>query len=298
VRAENKFKDRFERTRLIYIAMTRAKRSVSLYATFEQKSASDEALRPRSESLLNPIWDALDGTVEARILQAAAVETTAQTSVIPDSPTLITRRKTPPTISVVKASLLAQQLEVLPNDDQQDTAPERQRLKALGTLSHAFLEAYSAQPFPPEAALSALEARWISKLCRMGATEAQSSALVRRSRDELLDCLGGEHAWVFDAGLSDAANELKLGRDARQGSEEFHEHFTVDRTFSRDGVRWIIDFKTSHKPPTMPQDEFVAQQRSDYSQQLQRYGELIRGFDSRPQQLALLLIATNTLVLL
>jgi len=61
----------------------------------------------------------------------------------------------------------------------------------------------------------------------------------------------------------------------------------IDRTFvDADGVRWIVDFKTSdHSGGGL--DEFLDREQARYRDQLERYGRALSLLDSRPQRLAL-----------
>ncbi|MCF6238547.1 MAG: PD-(D/E)XK nuclease family protein, partial [Candidatus Marinimicrobia bacterium] len=52
---------------------------------------------------------------------------------------------------------------------------------------------------------------------------------------------------------------------------------TIDRTFiDSEGVRWIIDYKTSRPIPEEEQDEFMNGETERYRQQLQLYAVLFR----------------------
>ena len=94
------------------------------------------------------------------------------------------------------------------NEDTQDK--ERQLSKLLGTLSHAFLEAFCLSAFDPEVTLHALAPRWRRKLIRLGVDEAQAEARIVETQRELLRCLNGANRWVFDSVGVQAECELKL----------------------------------------------------------------------------------------
>ena len=61
----------------------------------------------------------------------------------------------------------------------------------------------------------------------------------------------------------------------------------IDRTFvDTDGVRWIVDFKTSdHRGGGI--DTFLDREQARYREQLERYGYVMARLDPRPQRLAL-----------
>jgi ATP-dependent exoDNAse (exonuclease V) beta subunit len=61
----------------------------------------------------------------------------------------------------------------------------------------------------------------------------------------------------------------------------------IDRTFiDADGVRWIVDYKTSRHSGT-DVEAFLEQERLRYAPQLERYAFLIRGLESRRVKVAL-----------
>jgi len=61
----------------------------------------------------------------------------------------------------------------------------------------------------------------------------------------------------------------------------------IDRTFvDRDGVRWIVDFKTStHEGAGL--DAFLDSEQGRYRPQLERYWQLVRRLGSEPVRLGL-----------
>ena len=306
VKGEHKQKDLYEETRLIYIAMTRAKHSVSLYATLPEntdKEGNAKALAPANNCLLARIWEPLLGLSDFSPAQIAIGAPTKNTPVESadhfPAITPIKRFRTVCRVSEDQMRIITEQLaptlaEEKANEDTQDK--ERQLSKLLGTLSHAFLEAFCLSAFDPEVTLHALAPRWRRKLIRLGVDEAQAEARIVETQRELLRCLNGANRWVFDSVGVQAECELKLATSERQGDEEYHKHRVVDRTLVVNGERWIIDFKTSHKHEAQTEEEFIASQKGEYRPQLESYGELFRGFEDTPQRLALLLTSIDALV--
>ena len=306
VKGEHKQKDLYEETRLIYIAMTRAKHSVSLYATLPEntdKEGNAKALAPANNCLLARIWEPLLGLSDFSPAQIAIGAPTKNTPVESadhfPAITPIKRFRTVCRVSEDQMRIITEQLaptlaEEKANEDTQDK--ERQLSKLLGTLSHAFLEAFCLSAFDPEVTLHALAPRWRRKLIILGVDEAQAEARIVETQRELLRCLNGSNRWVFDSVGVQAECELKLATSERQGDEEYHKHRVVDRTLVVNEERWIIDFKTSHKHEAQTEEEFIASQKEEYRPQLESYGELFRGFEDTPQRLALLLTSIDALV--
>ena len=71
----------------------------------------------------------------------------------------------------------------------------------------------------------------------------------------------------------------------------------VDRTFiDKEGVRWIIDYKSSEPPPHQTMEDFIGEQIELYSGQLNRYRRLFSDEENRGVKTALLFTSIQKLV--
>ncbi len=61
----------------------------------------------------------------------------------------------------------------------------------------------------------------------------------------------------------------------------------VDRTFVADGVRWVIDYKSSSPAPDQPLADFVSAEVTSYRAQMQRYRQLFSDSAALPVRAAL-----------
>jgi hypothetical protein len=89
--------------------------------------------------------------------------------------------------------------------------------------------------------------------------------------------------WILAADHLNARSEYAL--TGRIGSEP--SHIVIDRTFiDKDGVRWIIDYKTgSHAGAGI--EKFLDREKARYSNQLETYAQVVRLIDDRPIRLGL-----------
>ncbi|MGA1071325.1 MAG: UvrD-helicase domain-containing protein [Pseudohongiellaceae bacterium] len=306
VKNEHKQKDFFEETRLIYIAMTRAKQSVSLYATLPENTDDEgnvKPLMPATNCLLARIWKPL---TELEDFSPEQIEVNPQEKKINSETTgeypiltPIRRLRKVSRLSEEQTAVIHEQFNReadLKNVEENTLDQERQLAKLLGTLSHSFLEAYSLETFDAKKTLEAIAPRWLRKLMRLGADKALATKRIEETQSELLRCITGCNSWIFESKNTEAEFELKLATSQRQSGEEFHKHRIVDRTLVVDGERWIIDFKTSRKNETQSEEEFIATQIEEYRTQLESYGSLFEGLEKKPQRLALLLTSIDKLV--
>ena len=313
IRNEKALKSEFEETRLVYIAMTRARYSVGLFSTLLHKPTdSGEAtqLQPIKQSLLARVWEPLGAagiTASVHQLkpapQGAAEDVTAHSS----QATPIRRLSTPLVLSQAQQASLESQLQVAAleetpseNEKSAEESQESERLRRLrqtqGTLCHEFLEAFSRHPLVAEKTLDALQPRWLKQLKRLGASVEEAHASCHKARQQLLTALSGDFAWIFDPQAEGAASELPLARNDKQEDEEFHSHFAVDRTLLYKGNRWIIDYKTAHQPEELTEDEFIALQTSEHKKQLRLYASLMSQAGMPASKLGLYLLDINRLV--
>ena len=66
----------------------------------------------------------------------------------------------------------------------------------------------------------------------------------------------------------------------------------IDRTFvDGDGVRWIIDYKSSSPAAGQSLERFLREQEALYRGQLERYARLFGAMEDRPLRLALFFTA-------
>ncbi|MDX1593160.1 MAG: PD-(D/E)XK nuclease family protein [Gammaproteobacteria bacterium] len=157
--------------------------------------------------------------------------------------------------------------------------------RAAGTVVHRLFEAWGRAGLPPDGALpDGAEAYARAALREQGLSGAPlDSALARVLRTLRATLADPRGRWLFDPGHAEARSELALTAelDGRLVA------LVIDRTFvDADGVRWIVDFKTSeHGGGGL--DLFLDREQARYREQLERYGQVLARLDARPQRLAL-----------
>ena len=102
-----------------------------------------------------------------------------------------------------------------------------------------------------------------------------------------------ELQWIFDASAQRSAAELVM----QEQSSGYVQTHIIDRTFiDAQGIRWIIDYKSSEVADTQSEDEFVEEQIELYSKQLQRYRNLFAEENNQGIKTALLFTSIPRLV--
>ena len=156
---------------------------------------------------------------------------------------------------------------------------------AIGTVVHRALAALaSADRLDDEGvAPIAMRARFEAELAALGVGGDALDEAARRVEDAIAGTLRDTRGrWLFDPTHGEAASELALTTrvdgDVRR--------IAIDRTFVADGVRWIVDFKTSRHEGS-DTEAFLASERLRHAPQLERYARALAAIDARPIRLAL-----------
>jgi ATP-dependent helicase/nuclease subunit A len=270
-----------ETKRLLYVAATRAREELHLLATASMKTLKDggfELTYGNKRSLLAVARPAVQEDFERALLaQQQEVAAPQQTELLFPAPErTIGLRRLPADWAVpVHSSVVDRAAE----DDTERVERPRGSLvrRAFGTVVHALMEDLARQGEP--AAVEGWRPRALALLRAAGLprpeAEAQSAEVVRALQAVLRDPTG---RWIVGARL-EAQTEVAWSTWTDAGLRTLR----GDRIF-RAGPEpgsagethlWIIDYKTSrHGASGM--DDFLAQEKAKYAQQLESYGEVLR----------------------
>jgi ATP-dependent exoDNAse (exonuclease V) beta subunit len=263
-----------ERARLLYVAVTRAKRELHLLGTVKAQMR-DEGLDlsdPRPDSMLGMLWDSIrssfDGVTPAVAAQPASATTPDQRI-----------RRLPPnwTLPSAPQPIQATAAPVVDIGAQQPVFDwVTQTSRHVGTLVHRELDRLCRADAPASASIHAqARARLAVELAELGIPPDRCEAACERVLDAIQRTMEDERGrWILgmNGDLRDAASELALSGVVEGRILEG----IIDRTFVDDkGRRWIVDFKTStHEGGGL--EAFLDEEVVRYRPQLQRYARLMR----------------------
>jgi len=275
---------RAETLRLLYVAVTRAKRSLRLYACADTDDAGFPKFAAHSfarllEPVIAPQWSAFAQTADS---QAAADRDAS----VPRAPRLPLDYRFEPALTglyrPVETRTLKPSEAVLDAQDNklewraEDIAPGDIYAQLVGTLYHETLEKIAKD------GLAAWSDRGASRrdslaagLRRMGLPAPQVDAAVSRVLELVARTLDSERGrWILDT-KPWARNEYHLAAylDDRWVSA------VIDRCFEdADGTLWIIDYKAAARPVEASLlDAYVAQAGQRYASQMEVYVRLLGG---------------------
>ena len=276
-----------EQVRLLYVAATRAKRSLHLYAA--PKPRADGLVIPRPRTLLASLWPVLEGAFKAPAVEAVAATSSDEQLELfagaqPRAPLrrLVsdwTPRQLPPAPPLTRLPLAQRLLEKL----EFSWAGETRR--HIGTVVHAALQTFAAAPeLPTRAQVEFRAGLYREQLHRHGVPEHDLKRAVADVLEALTRSVEDERGrWILSREHAQAGSELALTgmADGRLTN------VVIDRSFvDHGGTRWVIDFKTSpHQGGRL--DDFIDRELERYRGQLQKYTALARGLGPEPVRAAL-----------
>jgi ATP-dependent exoDNAse (exonuclease V) beta subunit len=290
-----------ESQRLLYVACTRAKCELHLTATIESLNGTEEAetdesdaesvpassrqpFRPWPGSLLDILWPvARDAFALARIDPLSAVASPVERGTAASAPTLSLlrlplewRAPAPADPGLEPPASMLEREDAPPFDWVGETA------RRVGTLVHAELERLQPSVAAPELLQARAKGyrRW---LMLRGVPEEHLDAAAARVVEALLAVQSDERGrWILTPRAREDYREHALSGPV--GGET--QRAVFDRCFVEDGVRWVIDYKTSeHRGGGL--EAFLDREVERYRAQLERYAELARRLGPEPVRVGL-----------
>jgi ATP-dependent exoDNAse (exonuclease V) beta subunit len=306
LRHEKQYKSYLENTRLLYIAITRAKKSAKLFAAVGVNKKQELQIPP--SSLLSRIWREIQSEAhkEVNSLQIHSADLLASkcnsrnNSIRLDVPlpTLIKRFRNSPTFNPKERLQLQQQLPSAETDLTltQESSQEKGIINAAtGSLIHSVLEDYSNSK-DKENFLSNLDSQkaYWKLLLRNKVTSKleliESLCFIEKTLEKLLHDNGLK--WIFSHDYTECHSEYPI-TSISQG--KIHEHI-IDRTLvDNNGVRWIIDYKTGI-PVNEEEADFIIKQKIAHESQLYRYRSLFAELENRKTKTAILFTSIQKLI--
>lgn len=261
-----------EMTRLLYVATTRTIRRLHLVGVARTNGKGET--RPPSGTFLELLWNSIGGNFlhAAQVQQGVDAQPVEEESVF--IPQLI-RLAEPgiPGLLQTGADLSKTQYQAaVTSEVEQDQVGSRLDANS-GILAHRYMELIAQDGLEgwPISRLEALEPvmqRWF-----IGQGHSNEEAVIgaERALDALRLTLGSEMGrWILQK-REQGGYEYALSR-AEEDNVSTH---IMDRTFVEDGVRWIIDYKSTRFAEGASSGVLVEQAKR-YEPQLERYAALFR----------------------
>jgi ATP-dependent helicase/nuclease subunit A len=266
VRRAERMRNLAERARLLYVATTRARERLHVVC---ELGPDREA--PAPSTLLAHLWPAVQGEFAELPPPAAGRGAPPDACLQP-----VLRRLVVDTTSGEATAETAPVALPAVRPEFEWAGPAAVH---VGTVVHRYLQQIADQGVASwnAASIPSLRAAFRSELELLGVERIELAAAVDRVVAALAAALEDPQGrWLLDAHEA-ASSELRL--TLRGGGAL--EHVRIDRTFVADGVRWIVDFKTSRHEGG-DREMFVESEVDRYRPQLTRYAAALAAVDPRP----------------
>lgn len=276
----NAEKKRFEAVRLLYVAATRAKQRLHLFASLAPNARGQ--VKPPAGALLGALWDGVGGEVELPAVNTDIAPETA-VAIAP----VLQRISSDAVLPACPAALQWQAEKVFEVAATEAVAFEWASPAAMliGTVLHGLLQTVAEQGLEHWQGkdLSTLRPAIRAALAQQGLSGSLLNDACDRVVTGLKNALDDETGqWILSA-QEQAVCEVPFSHVAGNGTVR---HSIVDRSFVANGERWIVDYKTGgHEGGDI--ESFLQQERERYAAQLERYGALYAAMETRPIKLAL-----------
>jgi len=277
IEAVERNKSRHENERLLYVAVTRAKRAVHLVASLPRKEDGSSA-QPQSRSFLKLLWDTIGADFQT------APRTSSES---PLAPARQLRRfvsgwqapQPPQAVRIERPHRgAARPIETI-------AVRANETARYIGTALHGFLQRIAEEGLSvwTEDRILAGRERYRAVLANLGVPGDQQHGAAARVEAGLLKVIRDRQGrWILESHVNAQCEASVAGMVDGQLVE-----IVADRTFVDDeGVRWIIDYKTS-EPHGGDLESFLDDEQARYRDQLERYARLLAQLDSRIIRLGL-----------
>ncbi len=275
----NVAKDRQEQARLLYVACTRARKSLHLMGNVAVAPDGGDFRAARSDSLLHWLWPAVEPAfADAFSRWQAPDEVPEEALWIEPVLKRLDREWQLPELLPLPGTAEEQELAV--PDDEVEFYWVGTEARIAGTLVHRWLQAFAVGSAATDIDAGTRESvtrRWLRETGISGESADAVLQRVERAVQAVLDDERGR--WLLGG---DGHAELPL--------TGFHDGEVVsvvlDRVRIEQDVHWIVDYKTStHEGGNI--EGFLQVERERYSPQLQRYAALYSAWSGATVRCAL-----------
>lgn len=270
-------KQALEDGRLLYVAATRAKRQLHLLGSVGvaiDDSGERRIKAPSARSLLGKLWPVVVPEYETALLATTgnAHDNAAQPLVIDQQLRRLSagwQLPEPPA-----AAAWTPPPDPARAQDELEFSWVGETARRIGSVVHRWLQRIADDGAAgwDAARIHALGPAIRLALAAQGVSEAELADAAARAQQALVNCVSDERGrWVLGT-QAEGRSELRLTGMI----EEQRINVVIDRTFvDAEGVRWIIDYKTSgHEGGNV--EAFLDNEQTRYRAQLERYARLMQ----------------------
>jgi ATP-dependent exoDNAse (exonuclease V) beta subunit len=276
INTTDKAKQNYEDARLLYVATTRSKKTLHLFGHAGLKEKKDEvSCVPQSRSLLGHLWPTVKAVYEKnmpleseKIIEESIVVINQESRRIkqewelPDAPAETIWQKPAKDESEVERTLI-----------EFEWAGET--TKHIGSVVHGAIQCIAEQGLEKwtSETIHAERSVFNIALSQLGVPKIERESAVERVIQALENMISDERGqWILSREHKKQQNEYAVSGII----DNKLTNAILDRTFvDKNGLRWIIDYKTSRHEGT-DIEVFLNHEQERYQEQLEKYGILMK----------------------
>lgn len=281
IRRIEKQKLEHEAKRLLYVAATRAKRTLHFFATLTREDdALAEIQSPSKGSFLQMLWPLYQKQFMSNLTEAT--DNNTQNINLSHHTNLLTRLHHEWKAPLFNDNIINIPAYIDPEKQKIDLLENTLTARHTGTVVHLTLAQIAHEGLDKWQNYNHedLLLRWRKQLQALGVpTEelTQAAAFIHKAIDHTLQDKRGQ--WILSQEHSDAHNEYALTAVINNKIE----HIIIDRCFvDNTGTQWIIDYKTATPQNGTDTTQFLQQQHELHHKQLQRYAQAMAQLTQKP----------------
>ncbi len=271
-----------EATRLFYVGCTRAIKKLYLFASLAQTEAADSGglawKNPPKKSLLNSIWQNVKQNVKTISITSLNQTSTFESKFERSGLQQLLRLKPEwqaPLLGDNQILKAYRGQEVKDEENIPDAETRAAKLaRHTGTVIHRALQNLigTANSIDVAQWQAAQTPFWRLQLKQHGWNQDEIAQAIQKIARAITNTLNDQHGqWLLDNSHTQSACELAITH--KQGNHidlKLRENI-IDRTFIAEGIRWIIDYKSSEPSTGQTLTDFITQETAAYKAQLTRY---------------------------
>ncbi len=272
IKKQNSIKNDYERSRLLYVAVTRAKKHLDLFFNLKNESKAN------ASSLLEKLWPSIKNQIVLSEKKATFTgEITSGREVQP------IRRLMSDWQNPMRENRLAETLTY--HQKKSGFELPDHNPKYIGTLIHQILQQISR--FGSEWWLSQTSHNKVSylknHLFQLGVIGIDLQPIIENINDTIAKTLKDPRGqWILSM-QKEAQSEFRLTAHVDNEIQQL----IIDRTFvDENNIRWIIDYKTS-VPDFLELNDFLSREKQKYQKKMWHYFQAMREIDQRPIKMGL-----------
>ncbi len=274
-------KDRHEQARLLYVACTRAKKSLHIMGNTAISTDGDTFKPARSDSLLHLLWPAVEREFAVRFENHVSPTVTANEAIWVNP--VLRRFSAPwtlPGVDLLPGTSTLTEADLTNNEVEFYWVGSDARI--AGTLVHRWLQLIAREPTDGRTTEQShrleVTARWLNESGITGDSAVSIANRVEAAVSATLDDQKGR--WILHGD-----GHAELGLTGLYEGELVS--VILDRVrIDEDGAHWIIDYKTSsHEGGNL--EGFLRAEATRYEPQLARYASIYRDWSAQNARCAL-----------